>query len=93
MVQYRYRTVRYCMVLYSTVQYRTGTVPYRNMVNNSTLSVYCKHLLGRHPGFFRTSFGRHEITPAAYIGFPTVTTVTLALGIHRHDYVGYDRVR
>ena len=63
------------------------------LVNNSTLSVYCKHLLGRHPGFIRTSFGRHEITPAAYIGFPTVTAVTLALGFHRQVYVGYDRVR
>jgi hypothetical protein len=61
--------------------------------NNSTLSVYCKHLLRRHPGFIRTSFGRHEIPPAAFIGFPTVTAVTLALGFHRQVYVGYARVR
>ena len=65
----------------------------RFTVNNSTLSIYCKHLLRRHPGFIRTSFGRHEITSAAYIGFPTVTAVTLAIGSHRQVYVGYARVR
>jgi hypothetical protein len=62
--------------------------------NFVSLIVYCiKHLLGRHPAFIRTSFGGHEITPAAYIGFPTVTAVTLDLGFHRQVYLGYARVR
>ncbi len=53
----------------------------------------CQYIESPYSDVIRDLLVRLEITPAAYIGFPTVTAVTLALGIHRHDYVGYARVR
>ena len=57
------------------------------------LTPFSQYIVSTYSDVIHGSFGRHEITPAAYIGFLAVTTVTLALGFHRQDYVGYARAR
>ncbi len=53
----------------------------------------CYYIVSTYSNGIRCAFGCHEMTPAVYIGFPTVTSIGLGLGLHRQDYVGYAGVR
>ncbi len=50
-------------------------------------------IVSTYSGVILGAFGRHEMTPAAYIRSRTVTAVGFGLGFHRQGYVGYARVR
>ncbi len=89
-----------CSIVFFFFFFLSAFLCVSRIVNNFTLSAYCKHLFGPHLGVrtsyiyvIRVSFRRDEKTPAAYIISLGITTVTLAIGFLRQHYVGYAKVR
>ena len=58
-------------------------------------TLLCEFIVSTYSDVIRVLFGRNSVVTksAAYIGFPTVTTITLALGFHRQVDEGEARVR